>query len=561
MNRLFLCVFVSSCLSLGYCSIPLVTSPSWSSSSNDYSTGGGFWDIDTNGYVDFCMSNGNDMALNYNAVYFNHGGTLENTASWRSSDNGNFGHLYLGDVDNDGLTDMAVAYLGPARDHRTRIYRNIGGTLSAAPWWKSKDSTTHFDICLGDVNNDGWLDVAISAGDAYSSLTEPHKIYFNHSGVLDTLPGWQSANRVQSDGVRLADLNRDGKLDLVADGKGRLYVYYQRGDTLERSPSWTDTTGTNVMGLRIAVGDYDNDGWLDIAAVCNAQIGTGNSIRIYHNNNGVLEKPPARILQRRDMYSSCAAWGDVNGDGWLDLAAGGWWDSLVVYENRGGVLDTVASWNWRPASLNDLVCETVVWTDVRNMHVVNLDEPASGDGVRKLFYLAHMPFQEFHGVTVNGTPVPRSDYCFDALTGYVSLRNAPPVGTNNVLFSYSYSRYPDLGVTNWEPSDHNYVFYNTTASAVAEAERRSSGALRISGPSFFSGSVEFELSLSAGSGASVGVYSLDGRLVASLGTASSGRLVWSGRDACSNSVSAGLYFLKAMSRTGETLTRKLVKLD
>jgi hypothetical protein len=498
-----------------HASIPLAGSPSWSSTSSDYSTGGGFADIDTNGYVDFCMSNGNDMALDYNAVYLNHNGTLENTASWRSTDNGNYGHLYLGDVDNDGLTDMAVAYLGPAGDHKTRVYRNVGGALTRSPWWKSHDSTTHFDCCLGDVNNDGWLDVAISAGDAYSSLAEPLKIYFNHSGILDTLPGWLSANLVQSDAVRLADLNNDGKLDLIADAKSRVYVYYQRGDTLEREPSWIDTTGSNVMGLRIAVGDYDRDGWLDVAVVCNAQIGSGNAIRIYHNDAGTLTKPPAYRLQLRNNYSACVAWGDANGDGWLDLAAGGWWEPVVVYENHAGVLDTTPAWSW--AHGDNLVCETVTWADVRNQYLALLDQTASGNGTRKLFYLDHQPVQQFLGVEVNGTPVPRVDYCVDPLTGYVSLHDAPPSGADNVLFRYVYSTHPDLGVTNWEPSDHNYVFYNTTPTTVAEQGlQRTPAAAITASPSFFSKSLCLQAKIPMNARASVKLYSADGRLIATI---------------------------------------------
>ena len=120
--------------------------------------------------------------------------------------------------------DMAVAYLGPSGDHQARVYRNTGGSLTTAPWWKSKDTTTFFDCCLGDVNLDGYLDLAIAAGDAYSSTSEPLKIYFNRSGVLDTLPDWQSSNRVLVDAVRFADLNNDGRLDLIADGKGFVYV-------------------------------------------------------------------------------------------------------------------------------------------------------------------------------------------------------------------------------------------------------------------------------------------------------------------------------------------------
>ncbi|MEM5832436.1 MAG: hypothetical protein QXT38_03975, partial [Candidatus Aenigmatarchaeota archaeon] len=73
---------------LGIFYIPLPNSPSWVSIDNDYSTGGGFWDIDNNSYIDLVTSNGNDMALNRNGVYFNHNGELERNCSWRSADSG-----------------------------------------------------------------------------------------------------------------------------------------------------------------------------------------------------------------------------------------------------------------------------------------------------------------------------------------------------------------------------------------------------------------------------------------------------------------------------------------
>jgi hypothetical protein len=544
------------CLSLVQASIPLVNTPSWSSNSNDYSTGGGFWDIDTNGYIDFCMSNGNDMALDHNAVYFNHGGTLENTASWRSSDNGNFGHLYLGDIDNDDLMDMAVAYLGPSGDHQARVYRNTGGTLTTAPWWKSKDTTTFFDCGLGDVNLDGWLDLAIAAGDAYSNTPEPLKIYFNHSGALDTLPGWQSTNLVIVDAVRFADLNNDGRLDLIANGKGRLYVYYQRGDTLERTPSWTDTTGTGVMGLRLAVGDYDNDGWPDLAAVCNGQTGSPNAVRVYHNNSGMLAKPPVWRLERRNSYSSCAAWADVNNDGWLDLAAGGWWDPLNVYENVEGVLDTVPAWTWNNSNL---VAEAVVWGDVRNRHVASLDETASGDGTRKLFQVTHIPFQGFSGIEVNSVPVPRSNYSFDPLTGYVTLRDAPPLGTDNVVFHYSYSEYPDLGVTNWTNSDANYVFYNTTPVAVAERKAGPTHTeLRISS-ALFADELRLTAMIPSGARGGLKVFSTDGRLVATIArdmASGTHALSWTG----GSSLTKGLYLISLSCSNGIVLSRKVIRI-
>jgi hypothetical protein len=562
MNKTNILLGITVSLALLRASIPLDTIPSWSSNSSDYSTGGGFWDIDTNGYIDFCMSNGNDEAYDHNAVYFNHGGTLEDSASWRSSDNGYFGHLYLGDVDNDGLMDMAVAYLQtPNNDHRPRVYRNVGGALSTSPWWKAADTTTHFDCCLGDVNLDGYLDLVIAAGNPYPPVeSEPLKVYFNHGGVLNTLPGWQSANRVMVDAVRFADLNNDGRLDLIANGGNRLYVYYQVGDTLQHNPAWVDTiSNQQVIGTRLAIGDYNNDGWVDVACVCNGQMSpTSNSIRIYRNNLGTLTKPPAYILQRSDNYSSCVAWGDANNDGYLDLAAGGWWEPVVVYENHAGLLDTLPDWSW-PSNPNNLVCENVLWGDIRNRHLVPTDEYASGDGERKLFRLSHIPFQSFSGIDVTGIPVPRSGYSFDPLTGYVTLASAPPSGADNVVFHYTYSAYPDLGVTNWEPTDHNYVFYNNTPSSVAE---RSSDPVRAQldiSSRFGSSDLKLNVSLPDRTTGSVAVFSVAGRKVATIAQGlgpGNHNLNWSS----GNSLTKGVYFIRLSCSDGTVLSRKTIRI-
>jgi len=560
MNKTNLLLGVSFCLALLPASIPLDPAPSWSSQSNDYSTGGGFWDIDTNGYVDFCMSNGNDISLNQNAVYLNHDGALEETASWRSADQGYFGHLYLGDVDNDGLMDMAVAYLQtPNNDHRPRVYRNVGGALSTSPWWKARDTTTHFDCCLGDVNLDGYLDLAIAAGDAYSGRTERLKIYLNHGGTLDTLPDWQSANLVLVDAVRFADLNNDGRLDLIANGGNKLYVYYQVNDTLEHNPGWVDTISTSqVIGTRLATGDYDNDGWMDVACVCNGQNSpTHNSIRIYRNDHGTFTKPPAYILQRSNTYSSCVAWGDANNDGFLDLAAGGWWEPVVVYENLGGTLDTTPAWSWYHH--DSLVCESVLWGDTRNRHLVSTDEAASGDGARKLFRLHHIPFQGFSGIDVCGIPVSRSDYCFDPLTGYVTLDSAPPSDTNDVVFHYTYSAYPDLGLTNWEPSDHNYVFYNNTPVSVTERSAvRVRARLDISSV-FGSSDLKLSVSLPDRTTGSVAVFTAAGRKAATIAQglgSGNHNLNWSS----GNSLTRGVYFIRLSCSDGTVLSRKTIRI-
>jgi len=544
--------------------VPLVTTPSWESATRQVTTGGGLWDIDTNGYLDFCMSSGLNQEQDYNTINRNFEGELEIVPSWFGWEAGNFGHLYLGDVNNDSLMDMAVAYFGPNGERKARVYLNQGAGFGGLASWKSRDTVSSFDCCLGDVNNDGFLDLAISAGNPYNGSTRQPRIYFNRNGTLDSVPGWQSSTRTSSTAVRLADLNHDGKLDLIINSRGRLYIYLQRGDTLVRSPSWTDTTGNNIMGRRLAIGDYDNDGWLDVVAVCCGQSGSPNGVRIYHNNNGTLAKPPAYILQRNRQRSSCAAWADVNNDGFLDLAVGGLGEPVTVYENHNGILDTIPAWSWQPETVALLQTQTLAWGDLRNEHLRAVAETASGDGSRKLFYLRHMPIQGFQSVEVNLSLIPRREYCFDPLTGYVSFHTAPSSGTGNIVFRYTYSTNPDLCLTSSEGADYNRVFYNTASASANEALIRPGPVLpRIAArPAQFRGTTTLNAVVPPHTQGTIRVYAASGALVGvaaeHLGPGAH-TVPWP-LDAGS-SLTSGVYFAKLACSNGSTSGCRITKLD
>jgi len=447
-------------LRLSVAVIPLSSSPTWTSSENDYSTGGALYDVTMDGLIDFCMGNGNDMASNFNAVYVNHAGVLENIASWRSLETGYYSHIYIGDVDNDGDPDMAVSYLGAGGGNQgpTSIYRNTGTGLGSTTWWTSNDQYNSFDCAFGDVDLDGDLDLAVAAGDAYSTIKSPTRVYRNNSGTIETNPYWTSVDSTPGDACRWVDLDNDGYLDLVVGYRRKLAAFRNINGTLELAASWS----TNEPGwiLRIAVGDYNKDGYKDIAVACNGQLsGDASRIEVYRNNNGTLQTPPQYVMLSSTDYCSCVEWGDANNDTWLDLAGGGWWEPAVVFENNSGTINTTPSWSWNGGS--NLVCEAVTWGDVDNSSVITITDYRSGNGTRKLFYFSRHPIQHFQEVRVDNFVLPLSDFTYDPLTGWITLKNAPASGTNNIEIKYSYARYPDLGLTNWDPPNGNYLFSNT----------------------------------------------------------------------------------------------------
>ncbi|MCX8174502.1 MAG: VCBS repeat-containing protein, partial [Thermoplasmata archaeon] len=125
--------------------------------------------------------------------------------------------------------------------------------------------------------------------------------------------------------IASGDINRDGYPDIVAGDAGNyVYAWLNPGKSTVWNPnSWTryavsaGALPDDVTGL--ALGDLDNDGDLDIAACCRSN-GTGN-VRIYRNDvNGTswyerVVNSNATLNRTTDIEV-----GDFDRDGWLDLA-------------------------------------------------------------------------------------------------------------------------------------------------------------------------------------------------------------------------------------------------
>lgn len=533
--------------------IPLPGSPSWTSSDNDYSTGGALYDITMDGWIDYCTGNGNDMAMNTNAIYINQNGTLETTASWRSNESGYFSHIYIGDVDNDGFPDMAVVYLGFGQSSQgpASIYRNTGTGLAQTAWWISADQYNSFDCAFGDVDLDGDLDLAVAAGDAYSALESPTRVYRNNNGSIETSPYWTSTDSTPGDACRWVDLDNDGYLDLVVGYRHKIAAFTNNNGTLEPTASWS--TAEPGWILRIAVGDYNNDGYKDIAVACNGQLGGDLSrIEVYKNENGVLQTPPEYTMLTSTNYCSCVEWGDANNDGWLDLAAGGWWEPAVVFENNNGVINTTPAWSWSGGT--GLVCETVMWGDVRNHSLVQLDEYKSGDGTCQLFYFDHHPIHELEQVSIDDSVQPLTAYTYDPLTGWVSFASAPPSGTDNIKIQYTYSQYPDLGVTNWHQNNGNYLFSNTTGIEEREDNVAETGLRLDIFPNPFTKQTKLSFSKTKGIKQNAArtvlkIYDISGRSVKQFSLPGTYSLlpttvIWSGTDDQGQRLPAGIYIVE-----------------
>lgn len=128
-------------------------------------------------------------------------------------------------------------------------------------------------VAVGDVNGDGKLDVIVAeSGDYFGSPAGAGDllVYFgNGNGTVQPATIYAAA-RTNPLSVVLADVNRDGKLDVITDNiPGSMFVYLNQGDgtfqnpeTFSVDPPFQDLNSSPPL---LAAGDFNGDGKVDFA--------------------------------------------------------------------------------------------------------------------------------------------------------------------------------------------------------------------------------------------------------------------------------------------------------
>lgn len=157
--------------------------------------------------------------------------------------------LQVGDLDGDGAVDVVVNggeiiwYENP---------RGKGGD-PRAPWVRHviDPSTGSHDLVLGDVDGDGRLDAVIR------TTLGPTILYLQRGA--DSWIKVPFATAPDGQGLALADLNRDGRVDIVGNG----YWLEQPSDPVQGT--WVrHAIGPWGPGASVAVADINGDGRPDV---------------------------------------------------------------------------------------------------------------------------------------------------------------------------------------------------------------------------------------------------------------------------------------------------------
>ncbi len=207
---------------------------------------------------------------------------------------------------------------------------------------------------------------------------------------------------INSNLVRIADMNGDGLVDLVETRPGNYKIYFNNGNgdfnsaiTATNSPTYA----TDNLDIRFV--DFNGDGLLDVVfgSSCPYQIWTNNGVNGFNSPQTISNCPPHSI-----NHQNLLNFVDMNGDGLVDILDT--YQTYKIYFNNGNV-----NFN-APVSVSNA---PPYGTDNLDIRLVDFN----GDGLLDMVFGSSCPYQIWTNNGVNGFNPPKT------------ISNCPPHSINH----------------------------------------------------------------------------------------------------------------------------------
>lgn len=320
--------------------------------------GTAFLDYDGDGLMDIFLVNGSLLegapATATNRLYRNLGGGRfgDVTKATRMDRNGWGNGVCSGDIDNDGRTDLYVTYWG-----RNALFRNTGGafediaeksgTAGSGREWSTGcsfidyDRDGHLDLLVTRYVNFDMRNTPAPGAHAYC-LWKGSPVYCGPRGLpfgslalyhnrgdgtfedVSEKSGISAPRNYYAFTAVTADLDGDNWPDLyvACDSTPSIFFRNERNGTFRDIATETglayNDNGAEQAGMGLSVGDFDNDGRLDITKTNF----TGDYPNLYRNlGRGLFTdiSMKAGLAVNPDFVLWGTGFADLDNDGWKDL--------------------------------------------------------------------------------------------------------------------------------------------------------------------------------------------------------------------------------------------------
>ncbi|MBA3913433.1 MAG: VCBS repeat-containing protein [Acidobacteriales bacterium] len=259
-----------------------------------------------------------DKVSNTVSVFLGNGnGTLQSEATYSTGANPAF--IAAADVNGDGKIDLLTA--STTSNTFSVLLASGSGYLPHVDYTVSSP----VKLASGDFNADGKLDLVVAGSKGTGTI-----FLGNGDGTFSAGATLKVGSAATSAAV--GDLNKDGKLDVVmTSGSASLvYSFLGNGDGTFRAAL---TSTAPASATQVLLADFDSDGKLDAMLIEGTDAATASAALLPGKGDGTFRQAQLYTL---DSAPLAEAIGDLNNDGWLDVAtANGLASNVSVLLNTG----------------------------------------------------------------------------------------------------------------------------------------------------------------------------------------------------------------------------------
>lgn len=292
-------------------------------------------DFNNDNKIDIAVANSNTGNL---GVFLGNGdGSFTNQIIYAQSSNFTPNNLAVGDFNNDGVVDIAATN---SYDFSVIIFLALDTvTFKNVTSIQTAKSHHPYSLVIADFNHDKKLDIALSnpSNNDVSLIFGNGSMNFSAEEYIST--GDNSYPRF----ITSVDINRDNVLDIIVTnaGSNNVGIFYGYGNGSFQG-QMIYSTGSNAQPFSVAVGDFNNDNRLDIAATNH---GIHSISLLFGLDTGKLE---AHVIFSNlvDHTIYRIATGDFNNDNHIDIVVVNYVTSAIdiLLGSANGTLTKIISY-------------------------------------------------------------------------------------------------------------------------------------------------------------------------------------------------------------------------